>query len=78
LALLARPWVYARGVYCEGWRLATKPTDERQADEFAAVVAAQPAPRFPQDAPTVAKAVFDLPRKELGPRETAKIIDTPL
>ena len=65
-----------RGIYYEGWRLAAKPTDERQANEFAALVAAQPPPQFPQDALSVTKAVFDLLWKELDPGETAKIIDT--
>jgi uncharacterized protein (DUF2267 family) len=65
-----------RGIYYEGWRLAAKPTDERQANEFAALVAAQLPPRFPQDALSVTKAVFDLLWKELDPGETAKIIDT--
>ena len=65
-----------RGIYYEGWRLAAKPTDERQANEFAALVAAQLPPQFPQDALSVTKAVFDLLWKELDPGETAKIIDT--
>ncbi len=65
-----------RGIYYEGWRLAGKPTDERQPTEFAARVAAQLPPQFPRDALNVTKAVFDLLRKELDPGETAKIIET--
>ena len=68
--------ILVRGIYYEGWRLAAKPTDERQANEFAASVAAQLPPQFPQDALSVTKAVFDLLWKELDPGETAKIIDT--
>jgi uncharacterized protein (DUF2267 family) len=45
-------------------------------NEFAALVAAQLPPQFPQDAVSVTKAVFDLLWKELDPGETAKIIDT--
>ena len=65
-----------RGIYYEGWRLAGKPADERQPNEFAALVAAQLPPQFPRDGLSVAKAVFDLLGKELDPAETAKIIDT--
>jgi uncharacterized protein (DUF2267 family) len=68
--------ILVRGIYYEGWRLAAKPTDERQANEFAALVAAQLPQQFPQDALSVTKAVFDLLWKELDPGETAKIIDT--
>jgi uncharacterized protein (DUF2267 family) len=56
--------ILVRGIYYEGWRLAAKPTDERQANEFAALVAAQLPPQFPQDALSVTKAVFDLLWKE--------------
>ncbi len=65
-----------RGICYEGWRLAAKLTDERQANEFAALVAAQLPPQFPQDALSVTKGVFDLLLKELDSGETAKIIDT--
>jgi len=68
--------ILVRGVYYEGWRIAAKPADERQVNEFAALVAAQLPPQFPQDAVSVTKAVFDLLWKELDPGETAKIIDT--
>ena len=57
----------------EGWRLAGKPTNERQRDEFAKGVAAQLPPQFPRDALSVTKAVFDLLGKELDPGETMKV-----
>ncbi len=63
-----------RGIYYEGWRLAGKPTNERQPDEFAKRVAAQLPPQFPRDALSVTKAVFDLLGKELDPGETMKVI----
>ncbi len=63
-----------RGVYYEGWRLAGKPTNERQPDEFAKRVAAQLPPQFPRDSLSVTKAVFDLLGKELDPGETMKVI----
>jgi len=62
-----------RGIYYEGWRLAGKPTNERQPDEFAKRVAAQLPPQFPRDALSVTKAVFDLLGKELDPGETMKV-----
>ena len=65
-----------RGIYYEGWRLTGKPANERQPEEFAALVAAQLPPQFPRDGLSVTKAVFDLLRKELDPGETAKVIDT--
>ena len=37
--------ILVRGVYYEGWRLAAKPSDERQTNEFAANVGAQLPPR---------------------------------
>ncbi len=63
-----------RGIYYEGWRLAGKPTNERQPDEFAKRVAAQLPPQFPRDALSVTKAVLDLLGKELDPGETMKVI----
>ena len=63
-----------RGIYYEGWRLAGKPTNERQPDEFAKRVAAQLPPQFPRDALSVTKAVFDLLGQELDPGETMKVI----
>ncbi len=68
--------ILVRGIYYEGWRLAGKPTDERQPSEFASLVAAQLPPQFPCDALRVTGAVFDLLGKELDPGETAKIIAT--
>jgi uncharacterized protein (DUF2267 family) len=64
-----------RGIYYEGWRLAVKPANERQPAEFAALVAAELPPQFPRDGLSVAKAVFDVLRKELDPGETEKVID---
>ncbi len=65
-----------RGIYYEGWRLAGKPETERQPTEFANLVAAQLPPQFPRDGLSVTKAVFDLLRSELDPKETAKIVET--
>ena len=68
--------ILVRGVYYDGWRLAAKPSDERQANEFAAKVGAQLPPQFPLDALSVTKAVFDLLWRELDPGETAKVVDS--
>ena len=67
--------ILVRGILYEGWRLAGKPANERQVDEFAALVAAKLPPQFPQDAVSVTEAVFDLLWKEIDPGETAKIVD---
>ena len=66
--------ILVRGIYYEGWRLAGKPTNERQPAEFATSVATHLPPQFPRDSLSVTKAVFDLLRKELDPGETAKVI----
>ena len=63
-----------RGIYYEGWRLAGKPTNERQPDEFAKRVAAQLPPQFPRDAVSITRAVFDLLGSELDRGETEKVI----
>ncbi|MGB8279012.1 MAG: DUF2267 domain-containing protein [Methylovirgula sp.] len=68
--------ILVRGIYYEGWRLAEKPTSDRQVDEFLAHVAGELPPMFPRDALTTTKAVFDLLWKELDPGETAKIVDS--
>jgi uncharacterized protein (DUF2267 family) len=65
-----------RGLYYEGWRLVEKPANERQPDEFAALVAAQMPPRFAHDALRVTKGVFNVLAKELDRGETAKIVAT--
>ena len=65
----------SRGAY-EGWRLAEKSAGERQADEFAALVAAQMPPRFARDALRVTKEVFNMLAKELDYWEIAKVIAT--
>ena len=66
--------ILVRGIYYEGWRLAGKPTNERQPAEFAALVAAHLPPQFPRDSLSVTKAVFDLLGKELDPGETTKVL----
>jgi uncharacterized protein (DUF2267 family) len=68
--------ILVRGIYYEGWRLAGKPTDERQPNDFAEGIVAELPPQFPHDGLTVAKAVFDLLWKELDPGEIAKVIDS--
>ena len=63
-----------RGIYYEGWRLAGKPTNERQPDEFEKRAAAPLPPQFPRDALGVMKRVFDLLGTELDPGEAMKVI----
>ena len=63
-----------RGIDYEGWRLAGKPTNERQPDEFVKRVEAQLPPQFPRDSLSITKAVFDLLSKELDRGETEKVI----
>jgi len=63
-----------RGIYYEGWRLAGKPTNERQPDEFAKRVAAQLPPQYPRDSLSITKAVFELRGRELDRGETEKVI----
>lgn len=64
-----------RGTYFEGWRLAGKPTGEHTVDEFCGRVAAELPPGYPRDAPSLARAVFDLLAHKLDPGETAKVAD---
>ncbi len=68
--------ILVRGIYFESWRIAERPSKDRQVDEFLAHVAAELPPMFPRDALGVTKAVFDLLWKELDPGETAKLIDS--
>ena len=68
--------ILVRGVYYEGWRPAKTPMDERQPDEFAALVAALLPDGFAREALRATKAVFHLLGKELDPGETAKVVAT--
>ncbi len=65
-----------RGIFYDGWRIAGKPSDERQPVEFATLVAADLPPSLARDASRVTRAVFGLLEKELGQGETEKIIAT--
>ncbi len=65
-----------RGIFYDGWRIAAKPSDERQPAEFATLVAADLPPSLARDASRVTRAVFGLLEKELGQGETEKIIAT--
>ncbi len=47
-----------RGIYYDGWRIAGKPSDERQAGEFAALVAADLPPSLAHDALRVTSGCF--------------------
>jgi uncharacterized protein (DUF2267 family) len=57
--------VLVRGIYYDGWRIAGKPSDERQPAEFATLVAADLPPSLARDALRVTRAVFGLLEKEL-------------
>ena len=65
-----------RGIFYDGWRIAGKPSDERQPTEFATLVAAHLPPWLARDALRVTRAVFGLLEKELVWSETEKIIAT--
>ncbi len=65
-----------RGIFYDGWRIAGKPSDERQPAEFATLVAADLPPSLARDALRVTRAVFGLLEKELDRGETEKIIAT--
>ena len=65
-----------RGIFYDGWRIAGKPSDERQPVEFATTVAADLPPSLARDALRVTRAVFGLLEKELDRGETDKIIAT--
>ena len=65
-----------RGIFYDGWRIAGKPSDERQPAEFATLVAAHLPPWLARDALRVTRAVFGLLEKELDGSETEKIIAT--
>ena len=65
-----------RGIYYDGWRIAGKPSDERQPAEFATLVAADLPPLLAREGLRVTRAVFGLLEKELDRGETAKVIAT--
>ena len=65
-----------RGIFYDGWRIAGKPSNERQPAEFATLVAADLPPSLARDALRVTRAVFGLLEKELDRGETEKIIAT--
>ena len=65
-----------RGIFYDGWRIAGKPSDERQPVEFATLVAADLPPSLARDASRVTRAVFGLLEKEVDRGETDKIIAT--
>jgi len=65
-----------RGIFYDGWRIAGKPSDERQPAEFATLVAADLPPSLARDALRVTRAVFGLLEKELDRGEADKIIAT--
>ena len=68
--------VLVRGIYYDGWRIAGKPSGERQPAEFASLVAADLPPPLARDAFRVTRVVFALLEKELDRGETAKVIAT--
>ena len=57
-----------RGIFYDGWRIAGKPSDERQPVEFATLVAADLPPSLARE--------FGLPEKELDRDETDRIMAT--
>ena len=65
-----------RGIFYDGWRIAGKPSDERQPVDFATLIAADLLPLLARDVLRVTRAVFCLLQKELERGETEKIIAT--
>ncbi len=64
-----------RGFYYESWRLTGKPTKDRHIDEFADHVLKELPPKFPLDALTVCRGVFEALWEKLDPDEFAKLMD---
>jgi uncharacterized protein (DUF2267 family) len=65
-----------RGIFYDGWRIAGKPSEERQPVGFATLVAADLPTPLARDALRVTRAVFGLLEKELDRGETDRIIAT--
>jgi uncharacterized protein (DUF2267 family) len=68
--------LFVRGIFYDSWRIAGKPSDEREPVEFAILVAADLPPSLAHDALRVTRAVFGLLEKELDRVETDRIIAT--
>jgi len=64
-----------RGFYYEGWHMAGKPTKDRHIEEFAEHVLKELPPKFPLDALTVSRGVFEALWEKLDPGEFAKLMD---
>lgn len=64
-----------RGLYFEGWKMATTPTDDDTVEAFCGHVAEGLPPKFPMDGKTVATGVFDVLWTRLDVGEVSKIID---
>lgn len=64
-----------RGLYFEGWHMTDKPTADHTVEEFCEHVAGDLPPKFPMDARTVSRGIFEVIFEEVDPGEVAKIID---
>lgn len=63
-----------RGIYYEGWHLASNPSGERQLQPFLDRVQNQLPPKFPRDAKGLTEAVFALLASELERGMVVKVV----
>jgi uncharacterized protein (DUF2267 family) len=63
-----------RGIYYEGWHLASNPSGERQLQPFLDRVQKQLPPKFPRDAKGTTEAVFAVLSQELDRGMIVKVI----
>ena len=63
-----------RGIYYEGWHLASNPSGERQLQPFLDRVQKELPPKFPRDAKGTTEAVFALLAAELAHGQIVKLV----
>jgi uncharacterized protein (DUF2267 family) len=64
-----------RGIYYEGWHPTTTPTRERHIEDFAQHVLSELPARFPAEAATVVRGVFEVLWEKLDPGEFDKVMN---
>ncbi|MDR3468171.1 MAG: DUF2267 domain-containing protein [Xanthobacteraceae bacterium] len=62
-----------RGIYFESWQMSAEPARDRKVADFIAHVQTELPPRFPVDALTAARAVFEILWERLDPETFAKV-----
>lgn len=66
--------IMVRGIYYEGWHMATTPTKERHIDEFAAHIARELPLQFPINPLMAARGVYEVLWEKLDPGEFEKLM----